>query len=206
MKTFSTLRLLALTVCCSSSFAAESQTFTGFTLGATAGLSHNAMDYSGYIAGKSSSKNDVVGGLNAAYGFGLGESFVLSVGGTYSLNKTSFGQTTYLDGGNTIYVNGDIKNHWSVFVAPGLRLAPQWLAYGKLSYHSAKSSYTDTLVGSGSSNHHGIGYGIGTAYAVARNIEISAEVQHVRLSEACFALSCGTPSLTEFNIGMNYRF
>lgn len=206
MKKVSALCLLTLVACSPSCFAAEAQAFTGFTLGATVGLSHDAIDYSGYIAGQSSSKNNLVAGLNAAYGFALGESFVLSVGGAYSLKKTSFGQTTYVENGNTVYVNGDIKNHWSVFVAPGLRLAPQWLAYGKLSYHSAKTTYTDTLMGSGSSNHHGFGYGVGTAYAIARGIELNAEIQHVRLSDACFALSCGTPSATEFNVGVNYRF
>lgn len=61
-------------------------------------------------------------------------------------------------------------------------------------------------MGSGTSTHHGFGYGAGVAYAVARNIEINAEIQHVRLNSASFALSSGKPAITELNVGVNYRF
>ena len=206
MNKISTLSLLTLTLCATPGFATEPPAFTGLTLGASAGLSRNSVDYSGYIAGKSSSKSNFVGNLNAAYGFALNESVVLSVGATYALNNTKFGQVSYLESGNTIYVTGELKDHWSVFVAPGLRFAPQWLGYAKLAYHSAKSDYTDTLMGSSTSRHHGVGYGAGVAYAVARNVEVNAEIQHVRLSSASFALSSGKPAVTEFNVGVNYRF
>lgn len=93
-----------------------------------------------------------------------------------------------------------------VFIAPGIRFAPQWLGYAKLAYHHAKSDYTDSLMGSSTSSHHGTGYGAGVAYAVTRNIEVNAEIQHVRFSSASFALSSGEPSVTEFNVGVNYRF
>lgn len=197
--------LIPAMFCASSAMAADAP-FTGLTLGATAGLAHTAVDYSGYIAGKSGSSNDFVGGLNAAYGFALGESAVLSVGAAYTINDTKFGQVDYPNGAQTVSVNGKLKNHWSVFVAPGYRFAPQWLGYAKLSYDEARSDYTDTLMGSGTSRHHGIGYGLGAAYALTRNIELSAEAQQTRLSSASFALSSGKPTVTEFKLGANYRF
>lgn len=99
-----------------------------------------------------------------------------------------------------------MKNHWSAFVAPGYRFAPQWLGYVKLAYHRARSEYTDTLVGADTSSHHGVGYGAGLSYAVARNVEVNAEIHQVRFSRASFALSFGKPEVTEFNLGVNYRF
>ena len=199
------LVLVALALPSASALAAD-PAFTGFTLGATAGLSRNSIDYSGYIDGKSSSKNNAVGGLNVGYGLVLGDSAVLSFGASYTLNSTKFGQVTYQNSGNTIYVNGKLKDHWNVFVAPGIRFTPQWLGYAKVSYHMSKSDYTDTLMGSDTSSHHGVGFGLGAAYAVAPNIEISAEIGRVNLSRASFALSSGDPSLTELNVGVNYRF
>ncbi|MBK1679178.1 outer membrane protein [Rhodocyclus tenuis] len=208
MKQFHRLHLasLSLMIFSVSPAIAGDANFTGFTLGATAGLAHNEISYSGYIDGKSSSKNDWVAGLNAAYAFALGESVVLSAGASYAINDTKFGQVTYPDGAQTVSVNGKLKDHWTVFVAPGYRFAPQWLGYAKVAYHEAKSDFTDTLMGSGTAKHHGVGYGIGAAYAVSRNIEVSAEAQQVRLSSASFALSSGKPTVTEFNLGVNYRF
>ena len=201
-----TFSLLTLALCTVPAFAADSANFAGFTFGASVGQSHNTINYAGYIAGKSSSENSFASGLNAAYGFALNDSFLLSVGATYALSDAKFGQVTYVEDGNTVYVNGKIKDHWSVFIAPGYRFTPQWLGYAKFGYHSAKSHYTDTLMGSGTSNHHGFGYGAGVAYAVARNLELNAEIQHVRANSASFALSSGKPTITEFNVGMNYRF
>ena len=169
-------------------------------------LRHEVVYWSGYLAGKSSSKSSFASGLNAAYGFALGESVVFTIGAIYALSDAKFGQVTYVEDGNTVYVNGKIKDHCSIFVAPGYRFAPQWLGYAKFGYHSAKSHYTGTLVGSGTSNHHGFGYGAGVAYAVARNLELSAEIQHVRANSARFTRSSGKPAITEFNVGVNYRF
>jgi opacity protein-like surface antigen len=198
--------LLSLAICAPQSSAAETSPFTGFTLGATAGAARSSVDYSGYIGGKSSSKDDFVGSINAGYGFALGENVVLGIGAAYVLNSAEFGQVNYQEDGRTVYVDGKLKEHWSVFVAPGLRLAPQWLAYVKLGYHHARSEYTDTLVGSGRSDHHGFGYGAGFSYAAAKAIELNAEIQQVNLSSASFALSSGEPSVTELTVGINYRF
>jgi opacity protein-like surface antigen len=186
--------------------AADSGNFTGFTLGGSAGVAHTSVDYSGYIDGKSSSKNTFTGGINAAYGFALNDAAVLSIGASYVLGKTKAGETTYQENGDTVRVSGKLKNHWSVFVAPGYRFAPQWLGYAKLSYHVAKGEYADTLMGSGTSNHHGVGYGAGISYTFAPQLEVNAELQHVRFNSADFALSSGRPEVTELNVGVNYRF
>ena len=205
MNRIHTISLLALAICATQSIAAE-PAFTGFTLGATAGLAHTRVDYSGYIEGKSSTKDDFVGAINAGYGIALGDNAVLSIGATYVLNSAKFGQVNYQEGAQTVYVDGKLKDHWSVFVAPGLRFSPQWLAYAKFGYHQARSEYTDTLMESGTSNHHGFGYGAGITYAASKTIEVNAEIQQVDLSSASFALSSGEPAVTEFNIGINYRF
>jgi opacity protein-like surface antigen len=202
-------RQFALCMLClmaSPTFAADKNGFSGFSVGFAAGGMHNSVDYSGYIEGNSSSKNDYLGALNAGYGFAFGDSMVLSVGASYVLGKSEFGETRYLDGAQSGVVKGKYKDHWSVYVAPGYRFAPDWLAYGKLAYHEMKSEYSDSLVGSGESRHHGIGYGAGVGYALSQNIDLNAEVQHVEFSRAHFALSSGKPAVTQYTVGINYRF
>ena len=197
--------LLALAVPALPAQAAERGNFEGFSLGASVGASRNHVDYAGFLAGKSSSKTTAVAGLNASYTFPINETFLLTTGVTYVLNSAKFGQTTYQSGG-TVYVDGKLKDHWSVFVAPGVRFDRNWLAYAKIGYHAAKADFTDTLVGPGTTRHHGIGYGLGVSYAVSRHIEVNTEINHVRLNSAHFALSDGRPSVTELDLGINYRF
>lgn len=198
--------LISLALCATHGIAAETSSFTGLTIGASAALAHTNVDYSGFLDGVSSSKNDFAGGINAGYGIALGERVVLGIGASYIVNSVDFGQVSYQDSGQTVHVDGKLKDHWSIYISPGLRFAPNWLAYAKLGYHHATSEYTDTLMGSGTSSHHGVGYGAGVAYSLADRIELSAEIQHVNLSSASFAQSTGDPSVTEYTVGVNYRF
>lgn len=197
--------LIAMSLCAVPVLADE-RPFVGAAIGATAGLAHVTVEYAGFLAGHTSSDNDFVGGINAAYGFAVGDSAVFALGASYRFGSVAVGTTSYQDSGQTYDVSGKLKNHWSVFLAPGLRFATKGLAYAKLGYHTLKSDYTDTQAGSGQSRHHGIGYGIGVAYVIAPRLEVSAELQHVRLNSASFALSSGKPSLSEVNAGLTYRF
>lgn len=184
--------------------AAQSN-FTGPAAGVRLTALDNEVDYGGFLAGRSSSKNDTGFDIFAAYGIPLTGNWIANLGVNYTLNKTDFGTVTYSDGGVQT-VSARLKSHWSVYAAPGYRFAPQWQAYAKFSYHNARGEYSDSQFGSGTVNTHGFGYGIGLGYAITRNIEASFEVRKIDFSRETINLSNGEPEVTEAALQLAYRF
>lgn len=184
---------------------AEPINFVGPTLGLRVSSMHDKTDYSGFLAGQSSSDNDVGFDVTAGYGFNLSKDWVINVGASYAINDAKFGTVNYVDGGNQT-VNAKLKDHWSVFVEPGYRFAPQWLGYASFSYHDAKGEYRDSQLGNGDVGTTGFGYGLGLSYAYTRNIETSVEIRQIDFSRESANLSAGKPQITEVGIRFNYRF
>jgi len=181
--------------------------FVGPTIGARLSFVDNEVDYSGFLAGRSSSENDMAFDLTAGYGFNLGKDWVLNVGASYSVNDTDFGTITYVDGGNQT-LSAELKDHWSVSVEPGYRFTPQWLGYVSLSYHSAEGEYRDSQLGSDTVDIDGFGYGLGLSYAVTRNVEVGAELKRIDFSRERVNQTDdgGEPEVTQFGLRLNYRF
>jgi len=179
--------------------------FTGPTIGARVSYVDNDVDYSGFLAGRSSSDNDTAFDLSAGYGFNLGKDWVLNVGASYTLNDTDFGTVNYVDGGNQT-VTAKLKNHWSLSIEPGYRFAPQWLGFVSLSYHNAEGEYRDSQLGTGTVDTNGFGYGLGLSYAYNRNVEVGVELKQIDFSRETVNLSSGEPEVTQFALRLNYRF
>ena len=184
---------------------AEEKNFTGPVVGVRLAAVDNEVDYGGFLAGQSSSKTDAGFDIFAGYGLPLYGDWIANVGVNYTVNKTDFGTINYTSGGNQT-VSARLKSHWSVYVAPGYRFAPQWQAYAKFSYHDAKGEYNDSLLGSGTVNTHGFGYGAGISYAVTHNIEASFELQQIDFNRKTVNSSTGKPSTTEAALQLAYRF
>lgn len=194
----------ALALGAASAFAADAP-FTGPSIGVAFGASHNKINFGGFLAGNTSSDTDSVGKISAGYGFALTSSWVLNAGAEYTFGKQKFGNTTYTAGG-TQTVHSELKNDWSLFAAPGYRVAPNAIVYGKLAYHNATGRYTDTLPATGETTHNGVGYGVGYAYALGRNIELNAEYNHIDYSRESAVASNGKPKQDMLTIGLGYRF
>jgi opacity protein-like surface antigen len=199
------LNLLLLTVLSALSISclAAETSFTGPSVGVALTAARNKVEYSGYYAGQTSQHTATDAELNASYGFDFGNNVLTAVGLTYALGEPSFGSVVY-----SAHETTDVKakQHWSVYLAPGCRFAPQWSAYVKLAYHHLQADTHDTLMGDSTSEHHGWGYGVGLAYAVTNHVEASFEVQQVNLSSASANLSSGKPSFTQATLGAAYRF
>jgi opacity protein-like surface antigen len=205
-------RLFSLAVCTAlaaliGTAQAQSQNtnFTGPAVGVSLSAARNKVEYGSFLAGSESKKSDAVSRLDASYGFGLSPQWVLSVGETYDLNKTDFGRVSYVSGG-TQTVDVKLKNHAAIYVAPGYQVAPNWLAYGKLSWHHAKGEYNDTGTGSGTTNHTGTGVGFGLATAFSKNIEGRFEVEQVNYSREARDRSTGKPKTSQATLYVGYRF
>lgn len=190
----------------SSSVQAGDAGFTGAAVSFGIDAAHNKVDYGGYVGNQSSSASSTGAKLDASYGWNISSGWVVSLGAAYELGHSDFGSIRYLDGGSLIDVNAKLKDHYSVYVAPGFRLAPQWLIYGQLAWHGAKAETADSRYGSDTTNHHGTGLGFGVAHALSSSLELRAEVRHVTFNRQNLRLSNGRPERTEATVYLGYRF
>lgn len=205
-------RLFSFTLCTAlltlnSTAQAQNQNtdFTGPAIGISLSAARNKVEYGDFLVGTESKKSDMVGRLDASYGFGLSPQWVVSVGATYDLNKADFGRASYVSGGAQT-IDAKLKNHMAIYVAPGYKVAPNWLAYGKLSWHRAKGEYHDTDTGAGTSTHNGTGIGVGIATAFTQQIEGRFEVERVNFSREASQFSTGKPKITQATFYLGYRF
>lgn len=180
--------------------------FTGFGIAATAAYTHNKVEYGGYLNGRSSDKNEARFALDASYGIPVSGNFIATVGATIDLNETKFGSLQYADGADNPTVETKLKNHWSVYLAPGVRLAPNFMLYAKAAYHGAKGEAADSKYGVNTRTHRGFGYGAGAAFAITRNVETGLEIQHVDFNSKSAVLSSAKPSFTEVTWRIGARF
>jgi len=205
-RSFVTCSVVTLLLGASATVQAEENSYTGASLALGFGSVRNQVDYGGFLAGQISKDTDVVGILDASYGFNLAPKWVATLGATYDLNKTDFGSISYVVSGNTYSVDTQLKNHFSLYVAPGYRLSPNWLAYAKLGWHHAKGEFADTLLGNGETTHHGVGYGLGVCTVLTKQIEARLEVQHIDYNRQSANLSNGEPETNQAVVYMGYRF
>ncbi len=136
-------------------------------------------------------EQEVIGGLNANFGFAISPQVVLQVGATVDLFETTIYKgsfstfdTTGVSSGSTSFKE---KDHYSVYLAPGYLITPKTMLYAKLAYHgmkvdySAKYSNTDNEKSSESFNGYGLGAGIQAM--LTDNLYGYVEVQRVQYEE-----------------------
>ncbi len=196
----------ALTLLACTAAQAQDADFTGPALAVGVGTTHNRLEYGGFLAGQTSKENSAAVKLDGSYGIALSSQWVATLGATYDLNKTDFGTVSYVDSGTTYTVHTKLKNHYSLYVAPGYRLSPNWLVYGKLAWHHAKGEFNDSQVGTGETTHSGVGFGLGVSTVLARQVEARFEVQHINFNRKSANLSNGKPETTEAMLYFGYRF
>lgn len=205
-RSFLTCSTLMLLLGASATVHAEESSFTGTAVALGVGVARNQVDYGRFLDGKTSKDSDGIGIIDVSYGFNLAPEWVAALGATYDLNKTDFGTVSYAVGGNTYTVDTQLKNHFSLYVAPGYRLSPNWLAYAKLGWHHAKGEFADTLLGAGETTHNGVGYGVGVSTVLAKQLEARFEVQHIDFNRKSANLSDGKPETSQAVVYLGYRF
>jgi opacity protein-like surface antigen len=129
--------------------------------------------------------------IDLSYGFATGKNWVTSVGMRYDPGKVNGGDTKLVIGSTDIAANLNLKNHLSVYVAPGRRLGEDWLLFGKLSYHQINAQHAMTLNGATSryrapgatSRLHGIGIGMGAKWALAKHLNLGVGIDFIRFDK-----------------------
>ncbi len=198
---------LALELTAGAVAYAEDARFTGPSVAVGLGVSRNQIDWSDTSATSSEKKTTAVGRLDLSYGLGIAPQTVLTLGASYDLNKSDFGDYRYVESGTTYTGQTKMKQHFSLYVAPGYQFSPTWLGYAKLAWHNAKFEYSEAGEND-QITHNGFGFGLGTSMALTQNIEVRFEVQQVlfrRKSEGDGAVSA-RPKSTEAVVYLGYRF
>jgi opacity protein-like surface antigen len=171
------------------------------------------------VTSPQASKTSVLPILDLSYGFPLANQWVGTVGMSYDIGKLNFGRGSLAQMGNdSANLDLTLKDHLSVYLAPGMRMGSEWLVYGKLGYHSAISNYrfsrtdNDTSA-SGTDRLSGLGIGAGANWAIAKKLELRMEVEYIRFNGYDFkaeaqspSLATIKPSMTRANVLLGYRF
>lgn len=139
--------------------------------------------------------------VQGAYGFDMGNKFVLSVGGTYSLSDADAGGFTL--GGDTYKLK--MKNMYTIYVEPGYATSPSSLLYGKFAMANVKGEESFNNV-SGSENFSGFGFGAGFRHMLDKNLYVQVEFMQIDFDSESVAGDNYKPSATTANVGLGYKF
>ncbi|MDZ7919959.1 outer membrane protein [Rhodoferax sp.] len=203
------LTAAALLATTGATFAQNAQqNFVGPAIGLTVSAIQNKVDYESTIAsinGQSTQTNDSEASLIASYGFAMTPDWVGTIGLSYSLKSTDAGSVSYTAGTAQSF-SGKFKDHLAISFAPGYRVGPNALVYGKLAYHQLKSEFTDTLSAGGSNTHTGTGIGFGVAFALDSHLELRTEYETVTYSAEKTQLTTGKPKTSGLTVGLLYKF
>jgi hypothetical protein len=178
-----TLALLATTAATpalsqSKNFAGPSIAVSGaFVAGDVKVTADNTTDNASSNFGKS----DIIPSVDLSYGIPLDNNFLINLGATYDLSKSTLGQANaYLDE-ETYTEKLTIKDHYSLYIQPTYVFSNTSAVFAKLSYNFAKGSLTETGTDyiptsfTASRNIEGFGYGIGLKSLLNNNLYIQVE-------------------------------
>lgn len=142
-------------------------------------------------------------GLQAAYGFVVSPSAVVTVGAAYGLGSFKAGKMSSTSGVEEL----KLKNPLSVYVEPGFLIANTTLVYGKLSYEKAKLSGTYSG-GTNSESINGTGFGFGLRTMLDKASYIQIEVKQIGYGSARFEGDANDfkTKATVGTVGFGYRF
>lgn len=115
------------------------------------------------------------GSIQAAYGFAVSPSIVVSVGGTYGFGRIDSGGENFGLGLSEFRA----KKAYSLYVEPGFLLNEKTLAYGKLSYEGAKGAARVFDSAEYSKTIKGTGFGFGVRTMIDKNMFIQVELKQV---------------------------
>lgn len=207
--TKTTLIAAALLISTGTTFAQSTQpNFVGPAIGLTVSAIQNKVDYESTVPsinGQNTQTNDSEAALIASYGFALSPDWVGTVGISYSVKSTDAGKVNYTAGTAQSF-SGSFKDHLTISFAPGYRVGPNALVYGKLAYHQLKADFTDTASSAGTNTHTGTGVGFGVAFAIGPKIELRAEYESVAYSSQKIQLTTGAPKQAGLTVGLLYKF
>jgi outer membrane immunogenic protein len=202
------IALAAIAAACSTSAFAQVSNFTGASAGVNLDHTSVTTHFSEFFDTNFNGVGQQTVGvsINGAYGIALSNDTVLTLGANYSLVDAKAGNLSANDGSGTITAKA--KNQMSLYVEPGYLVSEKTLAYGKVSYESAKVTLDITDEDGGSKKINGVGYGFGIRTMLDKNLSLQAEVKSIKYGSASFEGDTSTfkTTATVGTIGLGYKF
>ena len=191
------LKLSAIALLASStSLMAQSKNFAGASLGLSvsalgAEINGSGTSSTGGTNGANTGSASVgkvaeIAAIDASYGFAMGNNSVISIGATYTPGKAKAGTGTYTDNGSALTTNVDstgsmnvqVKDPYTIYIAPTYVVGPNSALYAKLGY--SKTDLDVTATGSAAltakpSDMEGWTYAIGSKTMLTSNLYLGVE-------------------------------
>jgi opacity protein-like surface antigen len=191
------LKLSAIALLASStSLMAQSKNFAGASLGLSvsavgAEISGSSTSSSGGTNGTNSSTGSVgkvaeIAAIDASYGFAMGANSVFVVGATYTPGKAKAGSGNYTDNNQEDDANNsstgtlsvEVKNPYTIYVAPTYVVGNNSALYAKLGYSKADINVSATggaALTAKPSDLEGWTYAIGSKTLLTNNVYVGVE-------------------------------
>jgi opacity protein-like surface antigen len=192
------LKLSAIALLASStSLMAQSKNFAGASLGISvsavgAEISGSSTSSSGGTAGQNSTSGSIgkvaeIAAIDASYGFAMGANSVFVVGATYTPGKAKAGTGNYTDNNteaqagvasNTGTLSVEVKDPYTIYVAPTYVVGNNAALYAKLGYSKADINVNATggaALTTKPSDLEGWTYAIGSKTLLTNNVYVGVE-------------------------------
>jgi len=190
------LKLSAIALLASStSLMAQSKNFAGASIGLSvsavgAEISGNSTSSAGGTSGTNSTSGSIgkvaeIAAIDASYGFAMGANSVFVVGATYTPGKAKAGTGNYTDTNtgndsvsNTGTLSVEVKDPYTIYVAPTYVVGNNSALYAKLGYSKADINVNATggaALTAKPSDLEGMTYAIGSKTLLTNNVYFGVE-------------------------------
>jgi hypothetical protein len=223
------LKLSAIALLASStSLMAQSKNFAGASLGLSlsavgAEISGNSTSSSGGTNGSNATSGSIgkvaeIAAIDASYGFNMGANSVFVVGATYTPGKAKAGSGNYTDnntgGTDTGTLSVEIKDPYTIYVAPTYVVGNNSALYGKLGYSKADVNVNATggaALTSKPSDLEGWTYAIGSKTLLTNNVYVGVEASitdydSIRATRATGVNINADAKVAQGTITLGYKF
>jgi len=213
------LKLSAIALLASStSLMAQSKNFGGASIGAYLATVGATVDGSltnsnNEVTTGSIGKNTPIAGVDLAYTISSGSNGFFGLGATYVPVKAKFGAGTS-SGSPAVANNGEIKDHYSVYLQPGYAITKDSALYAKLSYNYADFTITGANVAQQPGSLEGWGYGVGLKTFLTPNAFVQVEASYSEYdsftaretANSTTSTVTGKPKISAGTVTLGYKF
>ena len=221
------LKLSAVALLASStSLMAQSKSFEGVSLGLSASVV--GAEVSGSSASSSpgtrSSSGSIgkvaeIAAIDLSYGYPVNNNFLVAIGASYTPGKAKAGTGTYTGDGTSGDTNGrlnlEIKDPYTIYIAPTYAVSKDAALYAKLGYSKADVNVTATdsaALSKKPNDLEGITYAIGSKILLNNNVYIGVEASLTEYDSISATRSTGSvnvnadATVAQGTITLGYKF
>ena len=174
----------------STSLMAQSKSFEGVSIGISASaigveVNGNQTTAGGNSSSGSLGKASEIAALDLSYGFAVGPNGIIQIGASYTPGKAKAGSGAYTDAGSTVAnsnmsgtVNLEVKDPYTIYVAPTYVISKDAALYAKVGYAKADVNTSATggaALTSKPADLEGWVYGIGSKTMLTPNLYLGVE-------------------------------